>query len=116
MSPEALTDSMFTTMSDVWSFGVVMWEVYMLGQMPYPGIDPSQLVRQLARGFRMSCPPACPEDIYQVRMTAKQRWPLPQIVAVEPKSVWTTASLAWLISICPSRLSSSLLPLTLFRS
>lgn len=37
MPPEAFLDGIFTVKTDVWSFGVLMWEIFSLGYMPYPG-------------------------------------------------------------------------------
>ncbi|XP_078362132.1 uncharacterized protein LOC144646418 [Oculina patagonica] len=66
MSPEAINDGVFTTKSDVWSYGVVLWEIATLGGFPYPGIRNSELMRQLRRGYRMEKPDTCSEEFYQL--------------------------------------------------
>ncbi|KAL9980663.1 hypothetical protein ACROYT_G009275 [Oculina patagonica] len=66
MSPEAINDGVFTTKSDVWSYGVVLWEIATLGGFPYPGIRNSELMRQLRRGYRMEKPDTCSDEFYQL--------------------------------------------------
>ncbi|KAK3714366.1 hypothetical protein QZH41_007981 [Actinostola sp. cb2023] len=66
MSPEAIYDQTFTTKSDVWSYGVVLWEIYTMGGVPYPTITNRQLVQLLRTGCRMDKPDLCPDDVYQL--------------------------------------------------
>ncbi|KAK3709038.1 hypothetical protein QZH41_014917 [Actinostola sp. cb2023] len=63
MSPEAILDQTFTTKSDVWSYGVALWEIFSMGGSPYPTITNSQLVQLLRRGHRMDKPYLCPDDM-----------------------------------------------------
>ncbi|XP_065826077.1 uncharacterized protein [Oscarella lobularis] len=64
MSIEAITDRVFTVASDVWSFGVVMWEICTLGGFPYPTISNEELLSRLRRGYRMERPDNCSEELY----------------------------------------------------
>ncbi|KAJ7380809.1 hypothetical protein OS493_007191 [Desmophyllum pertusum] len=66
MSPEAINDGVFTTKSDVWSYGVLLWEIATLGGFPYPGIRNRELMRLLKRGYRMEKPDMCSEEFYQL--------------------------------------------------
>ncbi|PJF32776.1 MAG: hypothetical protein CUN57_04115, partial [Phototrophicales bacterium] len=63
MAPESLVDGVFTTKSDVWSFGVLMWEVMTLGQQPYHGQTNWDVVNYVRRKGRLSKPDACPEEL-----------------------------------------------------
>ncbi|KAJ8247128.1 hypothetical protein GJAV_G00259070 [Gymnothorax javanicus] len=67
MAPEALFDRVYTHQSDVWSFGVLMWEIFTLGGSPYPGIPVEELFKLLKEGHRMDRPSNCPHELY-VRM------------------------------------------------
>lgn len=58
-SPEALTMKKFSEASDVWSFGVTMWEVYSRGIEPYAGWQPRELVTLLKQGQRLEKPESC---------------------------------------------------------
>ncbi|EDO47110.1 predicted protein, partial [Nematostella vectensis] len=69
MAPESLLDYVYTTQSDIWSFGVLMWEVWSFGAMPYSAVVPNELLSMLMSGFRLSRPPLCPEEIYDVMMS-----------------------------------------------
>ena len=66
MSPEALFHSRYTTKSDVWSFGVLLWEIMTLGGEPYTGVSYERLFQLLQMGFRMERPTCCSLDIYQL--------------------------------------------------
>ena len=68
MSPEAIFELKFTTESDVWSYGVLMYELFSWGGSPYPGIDPSLLRDRLVNGFRMSAPNDTPDFIYSIML------------------------------------------------
>lgn len=47
MAPESLYDNIFSTKSDVWSFGVLIWEVVTLGSTPYPGLSAAEVMRKV---------------------------------------------------------------------
>ncbi|CAD5212354.1 unnamed protein product [Bursaphelenchus xylophilus] len=59
-APEALREGAFTNKSDVWSYGVLLWEIYSFGRVPYPRIPIQDVVRHIERGYRMEPPEACP--------------------------------------------------------
>ncbi|XP_057305893.1 fibroblast growth factor receptor 2-like isoform X2 [Hydractinia symbiolongicarpus] len=63
---EALFDRIYTTQSDVWAFGVLLWEIFTLGGSPYPGIPVERLFDLLKSGFRMDKPQVCPSEIYEI--------------------------------------------------
>ncbi|KAI9559248.1 hypothetical protein GHT06_016037 [Daphnia sinensis] len=61
MAIESLTDRVFSSQSDVWSFGVVLWELFSLGKVPYPGIEMGHLlVKEIQNGYRMEKPTNAP--------------------------------------------------------
>uniref|UniRef100_A0A8B9KSF8 Tyrosine-protein kinase receptor TYRO3 n=1 Tax=Astyanax mexicanus TaxID=7994 RepID=A0A8B9KSF8_ASTMX len=63
---ESLADNVYTTQSDVWAFGVTMWEIMARGQTPYPGVENSEIYEYLIKGERLKQPPDCPDDIYEI--------------------------------------------------
>ncbi|XP_068424795.1 fibroblast growth factor receptor 2 isoform X3 [Clinocottus analis] len=71
MAPEALFDRVYTHQSDVWSFGVLMWEIFTLGGSPYPGIPVEELFKLLKEGHRMDMPGNCTNELY---MMMKDCW------------------------------------------
>uniref|UniRef100_A0A8D2AQE6 Fibroblast growth factor receptor n=1 Tax=Sciurus vulgaris TaxID=55149 RepID=A0A8D2AQE6_SCIVU len=71
MAPEALFDRVYTHQSDVWSFGVLMWEIFTLGGSPYPGIPVEELFKLLKEGHRMDKPANCTNELY---MTMRDCW------------------------------------------
>ncbi|XP_032489067.1 fibroblast growth factor receptor 3 isoform X5 [Phocoena sinus] len=66
MAPEALFDRVYTHQSDVWSFGVLLWEIFTLGGSPYPGIPVEELFKLLKEGHRMDKPANCTHDLYMI--------------------------------------------------
>ncbi|GAB1609056.1 proto-oncogene tyrosine-protein kinase ROS-like isoform X2, partial, partial [Argonauta hians] len=68
MSPESLVDGVFTTQSDIWSFGVLMWEVITYGQQPYPARTNLEVLQYVRSGGRLDRPDNCPEYLYQLKL------------------------------------------------
>lgn len=63
-APEALKQKVSTSKSDVWSYGVVMWEIYSYGRAPYPRMNQKEVVEKVTAGYRMEKPESCPKDLY----------------------------------------------------
>ncbi|XP_046808282.1 tyrosine-protein kinase Abl isoform X2 [Lucilia cuprina] len=65
-APEGLAYNKFSTKSDVWAFGVLLWEIATYGMSPYPGIDLTDVFHKLEKGYRMERPPGCPPEVYDL--------------------------------------------------
>ncbi|XP_070550599.1 tyrosine-protein kinase SRK3-like [Ptychodera flava] len=65
MAPESLMEKSFTLKTDVWSFGVVLWEIFSLGRYPYKHTTKSDLLALLEKGQRMVSPDGCEDIIYE---------------------------------------------------
>ncbi|GFQ90232.1 tyrosine kinase receptor Cad96Ca [Trichonephila clavata] len=65
MAPEAIEKQKFSTFTDVWSFGVFMWEVFKLGKEPYPEIKNSNVLQFLKLGYRLE-QPHCNKEWYDI--------------------------------------------------
>ncbi|XP_006250115.1 tyrosine-protein kinase ABL2 isoform X8 [Rattus norvegicus] len=72
-APESLAYNTFSIKSDVWAFGVLLWEIATYGMSPYPGIDLSQVYDLLEKGYRMEQPEGCPPKVYEL-MRACWKW------------------------------------------
>ncbi|VDK54323.1 unnamed protein product [Anisakis simplex] len=66
LAPESITDGVFTSKSDVWSFGVLLWEILTLGQQPYIGKQNVQVISFVKSGGRLDKPPYCPDEIFRI--------------------------------------------------
>jgi serine/threonine protein kinase len=56
MSPESLADGLFTPMSDIWSFGVLLYEIITFGSFPFQGLSNSQVLAHIKSGETLSIP------------------------------------------------------------
>lgn len=65
-APECMNYLKFSSKSDVWSFGVLMWEAYSCGQKPYKGMKGNEVIQMIENGERMASPPDCPAEMYNL--------------------------------------------------
>ncbi len=63
MSPEAIFDGIYTSKSDVWSFGILIWEVITLGYQPYLGLENCQVIEYIKNGFHLKISNKCPIEL-----------------------------------------------------
>ncbi|CAL8355745.1 unnamed protein product [Gadus morhua 'NCC'] len=68
MAIESLQTQKFTSKSDVWSFGVLMWEMLTRGASPYPEVDPYDITHYLLKGRRLPQPQYCPDSLYSIML------------------------------------------------
>ncbi|XP_037948147.1 ALK tyrosine kinase receptor [Teleopsis dalmanni] len=69
MPPEAFMDGIFTSKTDVWSFGILLWEVFSLGQMPYTGLSNHEVMELVTNGGRLGALPGCPQAMYTIMIS-----------------------------------------------
>nr|XP_003413496.1 ephrin type-A receptor 2 isoform X1 [Loxodonta africana] len=72
-APEAISYRKFTSASDVWSYGIVMWEVMTYGERPYWELSNHEVMKAINDGFRLPTPMDCPSAIYQLMMQCWQQ-------------------------------------------
>ncbi|XP_076820482.1 vascular endothelial growth factor receptor 1-like [Clavelina lepadiformis] len=76
MAPESIFDKVYSTKSDVWSFGVLLWEIFTLGGSPYPGLQIDEdFCEKLRRGVRMSKPEYANDAVYSAMIACWQDSP-----------------------------------------
>lgn len=68
MAPESLKDGVFSSSSDVWSYGVVLWEMATLASQPYQGRSNEEVLRYVIGGGIMERPENCPDKLYTLMM------------------------------------------------
>ncbi|XP_066506853.1 tyrosine-protein kinase SYK isoform X2 [Hoplias malabaricus] len=86
-APECMNFFKFSCKSDVWSFGVLMWEAYSYGQKPYKGMKGNEVIQMIESGERMAAPANCPPEMYELM---KKCWTYkaderPGFAVVEPR-------------------------------
>ena len=66
---ESISEHVFSTYSDVWAFGIVLWELFSLGKVPYTGMEANQnLFFKLRDGYRMEKPQFANQDVYDIML------------------------------------------------
>ncbi|NXR28492.1 FES kinase, partial [Cinclus mexicanus] len=65
-APEALNYGRYSSESDVWSFGILLWEAFSLGAVPYANLSNQQTREAVEHGVRLDPPEQCPEEVYQL--------------------------------------------------
>uniref|UniRef100_A0A4W3HCX7 Vascular endothelial growth factor receptor 3 n=1 Tax=Callorhinchus milii TaxID=7868 RepID=A0A4W3HCX7_CALMI len=76
MAPESIFDKVYTTQSDVWSYGVLLWEIFSLGGSPYPGVQINEdFCQRLKEGTRMRAPEYATMEIYRIMLGCWQGEP-----------------------------------------
>ncbi|XP_072296267.1 platelet-derived growth factor receptor beta-like [Eucyclogobius newberryi] len=74
MSPENFL-CVYTTQSDVWSYGVLLWEIYSMGELPFPDVPVSKFCSELKNGKRLDKPELAPKEIFQLMIGCWQQSP-----------------------------------------
>ncbi|GAB6031351.1 hypothetical protein CHUAL_009137 [Chamberlinius hualienensis] len=72
-APEAIAFRKFTSASDVWSFGIVAWEVMSYGERPYWNWSNQDVIKSIDKGYRLPAPMDCPEAIHQLMLDCWQK-------------------------------------------
>ncbi|XP_038063483.1 tyrosine-protein kinase ABL1-like isoform X2 [Patiria miniata] len=67
-APESLAYNKFSNKSDIWAFGILLWEIATYGSSPYPGVELQHVYEKLERGYRMERPEGCPADVYKLML------------------------------------------------
>uniref|UniRef100_A0A8C3C9S4 receptor protein-tyrosine kinase n=1 Tax=Cairina moschata TaxID=8855 RepID=A0A8C3C9S4_CAIMO len=75
MPPEAFMEGIFTSKTDTWSFGVLLWEIFSLGYMPYPSKSNQEVLEFVTNGGRMDPPKNCPGPVYRIMTQCWQHQP-----------------------------------------
>ncbi|GFR92288.1 trk-like receptor tyrosine kinase [Elysia marginata] len=80
MSPEAIKYGRFTCESDIWAYGVVLWEIFSFGKQPYYGHSNEEVIHLLDQGILLQRPEDCPSTIYHVMIGCWKKDPRQRII------------------------------------
>ncbi|KAG8449888.1 hypothetical protein GDO86_016531 [Hymenochirus boettgeri] len=75
MPPESILYRKFTTESDIWSFGVVLWEIFTYGKQPWYQLSNTEAIECITQGRELERPRTCPNEIYSIMQGCWQREP-----------------------------------------
>uniref|UniRef100_A0A914Q045 receptor protein-tyrosine kinase n=1 Tax=Panagrolaimus davidi TaxID=227884 RepID=A0A914Q045_9BILA len=71
-APEAITHHKYSTSSDIWSFGIVMWEITSFGERPYWDWTNHKVINEIHAGYRLPCPMDCPQELHSLMLACWQ--------------------------------------------
>ncbi|XP_067367082.1 high affinity nerve growth factor receptor isoform X3 [Channa argus] len=80
MPPESIMYRKFTTESDIWSFGVVLWEIFTYGKQPWYQLSNSEAIECITQGRELERPRTCPKEVYLLMQGCWQREPQQRMV------------------------------------
>ncbi|XP_022086925.1 high affinity nerve growth factor receptor-like isoform X1 [Acanthaster planci] len=83
MPPESIIYRTYSIESDVWSYGVVLWEIFEYGKQPWYGLSNHEVIEYIHNGILLDCPKACPKEVYKVMLGCWQRQPQQRLVIKE---------------------------------
>lgn len=66
MAPESLKDNIYTSASDVWSYGIVLWEIITFSSYPYQGLSNTEVMKRVNHGYTMPRPENCPNKLFTI--------------------------------------------------
>ncbi|MFH4981544.1 hypothetical protein AB6A40_008253 [Gnathostoma spinigerum] len=100
-APEAVNFLKFTSASDVWSYGVTLFEMFSYGQMPWAGMSGGEILQAVdyPRHQRLECPDACPADIYALMMQCWAHEPEERPTFSDILAVLNDLTPQWLITV-----------------
>ncbi|XP_070549782.1 tyrosine-protein kinase JAK2-like isoform X2 [Ptychodera flava] len=73
---ESFQYGMYNMKTDIWTFGIVLWEIFTRGLTPYQGFKQTDVVTKLKQGFRLLRPDSCDEDVYNIMLPCWRRRPI----------------------------------------
>ncbi|XP_071175789.1 fibroblast growth factor receptor-like [Mytilus edulis] len=76
MSPESLREQIYNYRTDIWSYGVLLWEIIHFGLSPYLNLEREEIEDDILSGKRLERPPHCSEDLYQLMLDCWQEDPM----------------------------------------
>uniref|UniRef100_A0A665W0H0 Ephrin type-A receptor 7 n=1 Tax=Echeneis naucrates TaxID=173247 RepID=A0A665W0H0_ECHNA len=121
-APEAIQYRKFTSASDAWSYGIVMWEVMSYGERPYWDMSNQDVIKAIEEGYRLPAPMDCPPGLHQLMLDCWQkdraeRPKFDQIVGILDKMIRNPNTLKTPVGTCTSPLLDQSTPdFTAFRS
>ncbi|KAL5004291.1 hypothetical protein ScPMuIL_017747 [Solemya velum] len=86
MPPESILYRTFTVESDVWSYGVVLWEIFTFGMQPWYQLTNHEVIHQIQNGCLLECPSNCPDEIYKIILGCWRKQPQDRIKIKEIRS------------------------------
>ncbi|XP_072038257.1 BDNF/NT-3 growth factors receptor-like isoform X2 [Amphiura filiformis] len=83
MPPESITYRTYSIESDVWSYGVVLWEIFEYGKQPWYGLSNHEVIEYILNGILLDCPQNCPKEVYKIMLGCWQRQPSQRLAIKE---------------------------------